>query len=377
MNGRVPEQTDVVIVGGGLAGLLSSILLARAGLAVVLLEKQAYPFHRVCGEYVSNEVIPFLESLNLFPSELNPSRIERLLISSVSGSFFEATLDLGGFGVSRYRWDHWLAQKARASGVTLLEQTTVQDVAFVTDHFVVTSTGGVCRAPLVIGSFGKRSRMDKVLQRDFLNQRSPYVGVKYHVKADFPPDLIALHNFAGGYCGISRVEGDIYNMCYLIHRDQVRRHQTLEATERQVLGRNPHLRRLFHESERLFEKPEVINEISFEPKEIVQQHVLMAGDAAGMITPLCGNGMAIAIRSAKILSEAVLEHWHHGQLRREALERVYASRWQQAFAKRLWAGRQIQGLFGGTLASSVAVTTGKWARPLARLLMKQTHGEPF
>lgn len=377
MNAQLPGQSDVVIAGGGLAGLVSSILLARAGMAVTLLEKQEYPFHRVCGEYVSNEVIPFLEALDLFPSELNPSRIERLQITSVGGASFEMPLDLGGFGISRYRLDHWLAQKARAVGVTLLERTTVQNVSFTTDHFEVTTSAGVCQAALMVGSFGKRSRLDKTLERDFLQRRSPYVGVKYHLRADFPRDLIALHNFAGGYCGVSRVEGDTFNMCYLIHRDEVRKHQNLVETERQVLARNPFLRQLFHESERLFEKPEVINEISFERKEIVQQHVLMAGDAAGMITPLCGNGMAIAIRSAKILSETILEHWNQGSVRREALEQAYSRRWRQSFATRLWAGRQIQGLFGGTLASSLAVATGRWVRPVARVLMKQTHGELF
>ena len=57
----------------------------------------------------------------------------------------------------------------------------------------------------------------------------------------------------------------------------------------------------------LFEKPEVINEITFEKQDPVSNHILMCGDAAGMITPLCGNGMAMAIHSAKILSGLIIE----------------------------------------------------------------------
>ena len=61
---------DVIVVGGGLAGLINSILIRKAGFEVTLIERKKYPFHRVCGEYVSNEVIPFLKSEGLFPAEL-------------------------------------------------------------------------------------------------------------------------------------------------------------------------------------------------------------------------------------------------------------------------------------------------------------------
>lgn len=52
---------DVIIIGGGLAGLVNAICMARAGLDVLLVEKRHYPYHKVCGEYISNEVVPFLQ----------------------------------------------------------------------------------------------------------------------------------------------------------------------------------------------------------------------------------------------------------------------------------------------------------------------------
>ncbi|WP_416171529.1 NAD(P)-binding protein [Algoriphagus boritolerans] len=52
-------EKRIIVVGGGLAGLISSILLARKDRKVLLLEKKIYPFHRVCGEYISNEVLDF------------------------------------------------------------------------------------------------------------------------------------------------------------------------------------------------------------------------------------------------------------------------------------------------------------------------------
>src|SRR5688572_19390952 len=97
---------DVIIVGGGLAGLVNAIVLAKAGLQVVLIEKKQYPFHKVCGEYVSNEVLPFFHSLGIFPENLGASHISRLQVSSPSGQrVLHMPLDLGGFGISRYALD--------------------------------------------------------------------------------------------------------------------------------------------------------------------------------------------------------------------------------------------------------------------------------
>ncbi len=75
------RKGDIAIIGAGLSGLISAILLNRYGFEVTVIEKKVFPFHRVCGEYVSNEVLPFLESLAIPVRELNPSSINLLAIS--------------------------------------------------------------------------------------------------------------------------------------------------------------------------------------------------------------------------------------------------------------------------------------------------------
>jgi hypothetical protein len=81
--------------------------------------------------------------------------------------------------------------------------------------------------------------------------------------------------------------------------------------ERNILWKNPHLKQIFLEAEFLYDKPEVINEISFSPKKQIENHIIMIGDTAGLITPLCGNGMAMAIHGAKLISEIILENFEH------------------------------------------------------------------
>jgi menaquinone-9 beta-reductase len=143
-----------------------------------------------------------------------------------------------------------------------------------------------------------------------------------------------------------------------------------------VLYRNPFLKNIFQHSEFLFDRPEVINEISFETKGAVENHVLMAGDAAGMITPLCGNGMAMAIHGAKIVSDYTML-FCRGQITRADMEKEYHKKWTTLFAKRLWAGRTIQNLFGDEWTSDFAVNLARYAKPVARYLVAQTHGQPF
>lgn len=361
-----------------MAGLVSSILLARHGIEVTLIERKSYPLHKVCGEYVSNEVLPFLRRHGLYPESFEPARIDRFLLSSISGKEASVGLPLGGFGISRYRFDHFLYEQAVESGVQFELNQLVDDIAAEGDHFRVSfGAGRQLDAGLVIGAFGKRSRLDMSLDRAFVKKRSPWLGVKYHIRTDFAHDTVALYNFPGGYCGLVKIEGDLYNLCYLSRRENLKVTGTIEAMEAEILQKNPSLRHIFSNSDFVNSKPEVINEISFEKKETAKQGVLMAGDSAGLITPLCGNGMAIAIHSASILSDIIIKSHTRAGFDREAIEKRYRHQWTDCFSSRLGAGRQTQNLFGSEFTSSLAVGLVRTMPRLARRIVSLTHGKEF
>ena len=368
---------QVAIIGGGISGLLTAIQLVRAGIQCCVIEKKIYPFHRVCGEYVSNETVAFLKSYDLFPAIYNPPQIQRFQLSSVKGKNKMLQLDLGGFGISRYTFDHFLFECARTSGVQFFLKEEVEKISFHDQKFLINTNSRELEADIVIGAFGKRSKVDMDLGRNFIKKRSPYVGVKYHIKTDHPTDLIALHNFRGGYCGISNIEDGKTNLCYLTHRDNVRRFKSIKEMEEAILFENPFLKNIFTNSQFLFEKPETINEISFETKLPVEDHILMTGDAAGMITPLCGNGMAMAMHSSKILSDLVIKFVRKKNFIRTELEQEYTACWNELFKKRLWFGRQVQKLFGNEWASNAAVNVAISIRPIAHAIIKGTHGDAF
>ena len=368
-------RKNIGIVGGGLAGLVSAYLLAKNGHSVQLFEKKNYPFHRVCGEYLSNEVVDFLKRESLFPESLDIPQIDTFEFSDTYGQNVLADLDLGGIGISRFVLDDFLYQKAKAAGATIHTGIQVQEVTFIDEGslFEVTlADGKTFSFDYVIGAFGKRSRIDSEMGRAFTQKRSPFIGVKYHIRIDRPRNVVALHNFKRGYCGINAVEGDRFNLCYLGRREDLRKYGSIPDMEREILWKNPHLNRIFQEAEFLFDKPEVINEISFEKKSPVEQHILMTGDAAGLITPLNGNGMAMAIHAAYLVAET-LDQFD----KREEIESNYRKLWKEHFENRLTLGRWLQRLFGSNMTSSFARKLLADYPYFSRKIIQNTHGEPF
>ena len=370
-------KKDIVIIGGGLAGLVSAIHLSKAGLSVVLIEKNEYPKHKVCGEYISNEVLPYLQSLNADPYALNAKKITRFLLSTTTGKTIETKLPLGGFGVSRYALDYFLYTKAIENNCLILTDT-VTDIKFSDDFFEITTKNEEkITAAITIGAFGKRSNVDVKLNRQFIKNKSPFVGVKTHVQGNFPDDLVALHNFKGGYCGVSQVENGNINVCFLANYQTFQQYKNIEAYKQSVLYKNPHLKNIFENSTPVFEQPLTISQISFSNKATVENHIIMCGDAAGMIHPLCGNGMAMAIHSDKIASELIIDYFNKKIKLRITLETAYTNKWNQAFKTRLATGKILQAFFGKDNFAKVMMYGAISIPGILPRIIKQTHGKPL
>jgi len=143
-----------------------------------------------------------------------------------------------------------------------------------------------------------------------------------------------------------------------------------------VLYRNPHLKKLFINARFLYSSPVTISQISFQHKTQVEQHVLMLGDAAGMITPLCGNGMSMALHSSKMAFQS-MQQFLEQQITRSKMEEQYQQQWKQSFAGRLRTGRLIQQFFGKSAVTNLFVETFRTFPLLARPLIRMTHGKPF
>ncbi len=371
------KHSYIVVVGGGLAGLTSAIDLVQKGIEVTLIEKEIYPKHKVCGEYISNEVLPYLEQLNLDICSLKPVRISNFMISTSKGKKIESELPLGGFGISRYTLDNFLWEQAKKLGVNLITDQVI-DVFYQEDTFEVkTAKNGSVTSDFVIGAYGKRSGLDRSLKRGFSNKKSPWLAVKAHYKAAFDEKSVALHNFDGGYCGLSKVENEMVNACYLVNYESFKKHKDIDEFQKEVMSKNPYLADFFENAEIAFEKPITISQINFEMKNPVVNHIFMCGDAAGLIHPLCGNGMAMAIQSAQIISCMISKYYFGMEMSREKLEKAYTKEWQSQFGTRLRTGRILQKIL---LNPKLQILVQKIARIfpiLVPFIIKKTHGSPL
>jgi len=372
---KITTTFDVIIVGGGLAGLTSAIHLSKREKRVLLIEKNEYPKHKVCGEYISNEVLPYLNSLGIDPISEGAKKITKVHISTIKSNLIKGELPLGGFGMSRYFLDNLLVKKARLNGVQILKDT-VDSINFKKESFtIITKNSGVFQSKITIGAFGKRSSLDQKMNREFIKKKSPYLAIKTHVKGLFPQNLVALHNFKGGYCGVSKVENNAINVCYITEYRSFKKHKNITDFQEQVVFKNEHLKKIFKESTPVFEKPLTISQVSFQTKNPIENHIIMCGDTAGMIHPLCGNGMGMAISSARLASTRILQFLNGEIKTREGLEKQYFRDWNKEFKIRLKTGHFIAWLFRNQTISQIAYSILKRTPSLLPKMIKFTHGK--
>ena len=146
--------------------------------------------------------------------------------------------------------------------------------------------------------------------------------------------------------------------------------------EKNVLQQNPVLKQIFTTAEFLYEKPLTISKVSFNKKQQVEDHILMIGDAAGMITPLCGNGMSMAMHAGKLAFDAINDYLQK-KINRLEMEEQYTSRWNKQFSTRLFVGRNVQRLVGGNASTAMFLQAMKHFPLLAKTVIQSTHGKPF
>ncbi|MGJ8684254.1 MAG: NAD(P)/FAD-dependent oxidoreductase [Nonlabens sp.] len=365
------KNYDIIIAGGGLAGLVAAIQLSQT-FQVLVIDPDDYPRHKMCGEYLSLEVNPFLTSLGINLEELSQVNINRFSFSRGSKSIETTQLPLGGKGISRHLLDYELFKIASLKATFFKER--VSDVNYINDIFQVVAGDTVYQAKQVLIATGKRSILDKKLDRSFIKKKSPWLAVKMHYDYDMSSDLVELHAFNGGYAGLSQVENGKVNLCYLANYDSFKKHKDIDVFNDEVLCKNDALKQFFATAIPAWEKPITISQISFEQKEPVEGKLIMIGDTAGLIHPLCGNGMAMAIHSAHIASQHVTQYLNK-KITRDQMLINYSTEWKSTFKSRLRYGRWLQRILLKENYTNIAYTLLERLPYLLPIIIKKTHGQ--
>ncbi len=295
---------DAVVAGAGLAGCAAALRLAQGGWDVLVLEKSAFPRHKVCGEFLSPGIQPLLEKLGIWKEIRSISAT-----MNSAAAYFPAALEFTwqlpeSYGLSRLALDRIFLESAAKAGAVILNGA---DVLEVSEH------GTICRAVTSRETFaarnaiiaaGKHSRFDGPERREkFRNAR---IGFKTHFEIQNPAQRLELYFFDGGYAGIAPVENGLSNLCGIVGARTLKAYggnidRLLEAASLQ----NPKLGARLCGAKKTMPWLACGAVRGFQNESSSRIHY--AGDAACFTEPVLGQGMTLAVAHGIALAECLLE----------------------------------------------------------------------
>ena len=285
-------QYDLIVVGAGPAGSACAITAARAGVKVLLLEKDRFPRQKVCGEFVSPE------SLGLLHGFLEDGRFQTCAQVVSSRIFLDnKTLALpispAAQSIPRFDLDPALFAAAQSAGVTAHEGVAVKDVQR-DELFHVHTSEGTYAARAVVNATG---RWSKLTQFDVAG-KDKWIGLKAHFTEPSPPQTVDLYFFPGGYCGVTPVGTNSINACAMVRAEAA---HTLED----VFAKEPRLYERSRTWQPLF--PTVTTSpLYFREPETESEGMFLAGDSAGFIDPFAGDGISLALQSGTLAGQCIV-----------------------------------------------------------------------
>lgn len=316
---------DAAIVGGGPAGSALAIRLAAAGLTVILVEQKKFPRDKLCGEFISPECLVHFKELGVLPDISAAGGIdlkETVFYArngkgvAVKSEWFGQTGSLA-LGLSRAEMDARLLRRAREVGVEVREETSASGLLFdnervtgirVKDKRRVEST---VTAKITIDATGRTRFLARRIDKPPAGKKpAEFVAFKTHLcDARIAPASCEIFVYRGGYGGCNRVEGDLYNLCFIASAEDTKR---LGSDPERILSEVVFTNKRAAETMR---NTTIVSEWLAVPIErfgrgelVPCDGLLTVGDAAAFIDPFTGSGILLALESAKIAAESIVSN---------------------------------------------------------------------
>lgn len=314
-----PVDAEVIVVGAGPAGAAAAYHLARAGVDVLVLDRSAFPRDKVCGDFLGPVALAELAAMGLprQPAYLETNVIRRASLyldgkRLISRPFPSAT-GLPGYGrvIPRQRLDSWLVERACQAGARLVERVRVTSLAAAADSIVVESDGQrrrPWRARIVIGADGSHSACARFLWGAPHARRDRIFAVRaYMDDCPVPVDeaqLFFSSKLFPGYYWLFPTEPGSANVGLGVVRDSFPPWVVhLEEDLRTLLRQDPAMKRLLRAAT-MREAPRGWPLNTYNPSApLVGPRLMLAGDAAGLVNPLNGEGIQYALLSGRLAAE--------------------------------------------------------------------------
>lgn len=376
-------ECDVAVIGAGPGGCATAYHLQQAGWRVALVERHAQPTNKLCGEFLSADGVASLTRLGLKGAAALGSApsIGEVLISSTSGRSWQAPLPAPGLGWSRQKLDNALIERCSQIGVNVIRGLRIHGVQGNDGHGYYVYGNNATResalkARLVVGAFSKQSVLHRKLGGWTPSAASHHMALKLHIPGRYTPGRVELHMFPGGYVGLCEIEGDQTNLCLLTETAVFRHAQRdYERFCQERLALNPLLGQRLGALRPVWQDVVAVANLTFGFQPRTVGNVLMVGDAASSISPLCGDGMSMALRTGEIVAP-LIHRFLAGDLTGQVLRQAYHQRWRQEFSRRLRLGGVLQQLFFKPFLGQAAMTLLHGCPRLGQWLIRRTRGQP-
>ncbi len=222
-------MTDVVVAGGGPAGALAAIILARAGARVRVFERARFPRHKLCGDTLNPGALAVL-ARHLDTSALlaHSDVIDGMVITGPGGVTVRGRYGRGlaGRSITREAFDHWLIAQASAAGAQVEEEVAVREVTCTSErgrtrvNGVMVQSGRASSAhtaQVVIAADGRRSCLafGRGLARQPAHPRRWAIGA-YFTGVTGLTTAGEMHVRGGHYIGVAPLPGGLTNACLVV-----------------------------------------------------------------------------------------------------------------------------------------------------------------
>jgi flavin-dependent dehydrogenase len=341
-----------VITGGGPAGSSLAIRLAASRFDVTLIEREHFPRHKLCGEFISPECLSHFDQLGVLDSLLaaGGQRVYETHFYDRRGKGFavpSGVFDGGGFALSlsRSEMDARLLMHARRYGVNVLEGWRPTTVHMAGDLLRAVETVGengesrIFEADLFVDATGRSRALSKLVERSGTDRkRSPgkasvALGFKTHIRnAELTPGRCEIYSFPSGYGGLTTIEGGLANLCFLIDPRAARSIGTDPGVlmERAVRA-NRRAAAALEGAQPVRDWLAVSVNAFGRAGQPPAKNLFTAGDAAAFIDPFTGSGILMALESSALLASAI----GTGRSSLPRVESIYRSAFEETFSRRL------------------------------------------
>jgi flavin-dependent dehydrogenase len=361
---------DVIVVGAGPAGSLASLILARAGFSVRVFERARFPRDKLCGDTLNPGALRVLSRHLPIESILERGLpLDGMVLTGPGGVSIRGLYGRGirGRSLTRRDLDSLLMERAIAAGAQVDDGVVVTgpvvDAGGAVAGVTLKGRGGACehRARLVIGADGRGSRLARGMRlvRQASHPRRWAIG-GYFTDVEELSELGEMHVRRGRYVGVAPVPGGRANACLVLPEAVARRTWAAPSVMlRSAIDSDSQLAPRFARA-RMTGPPQILGPMAVDVSTPGVPGLLLAGDAAGFIDPMTGDGLRLALDGAGLAAAAAIDVLSGRITHTQAVSRLARDR-GSAFDRKWRFNRSLR-----ALVSSSAMVSG--AALAARML---------